>query len=807
MAGLALKCLEPLTAIGCGLAAFSLNALDGGLLAGTAIGGVGLIARFKENCQKHGLDAPELAAKMQMAVLRQWDVVGQTQEERDIIIAADNAMRLHLESCMLTRDDLAVSSIALEPYPARASRLVAERLAVCDVMFADGGEGIPLARRFAMTVIEAALNEALTDPAYASVFTLDLVLAGNAAHAVTHGKLDRQDAKLDALLALVQQQAGLDETRLSEIAVILDLQPDAKLEDVIARLRINEEERKQQADALAAMPVTDNLVRSYQTAAAEQLRAHDDAAAIALMQQARAVLRERLLADGRTNADFAAQQAAAYLRLGDVEAADRCWSEAEALLKPLDLQQLESLLYVAALALHEFGEVFGKASALDAAISRWLDLCDIASSRNDVGRRAAFENCLGNALSIQGERAGGEAGITLLADAVAAYRSALLVYTEAAMPADWAVTQNNLGNALRTQGERTPGEAGLKLLADAATAFRAALTVRTETVNHVEHAMTQSNLGTALETQGERIGGAPGLHLIADAITAYRLALKCYKNADADVNWGMTQSNLGAALSTQGDWIEGEAGLKLLADAAMAYRAALTVLTETDTPVEWATTQNSLGNTLRKQGDRTTGEAGIELLALSVMAYRTALRTFTETEMPAQWAMTQNNLSVALFAQGGRIGGDAGLERLADAVTACRMALTVRTETAMPAQWAMTQNNLGLALGAQGQWTGGSKGLKLVEDSVAAFLAALTVRTRTAMPSAWAMTQNNLGLARSVQGELTDGEAGLKLLRDAMTSYRMALTVWSEVHSGHYHGLAMRNLAKAEALYTARNRG
>ena len=55
----------------------------------------------------------------------------------------------------------------------------------------------------------------------------------------------------------------------------------------------------------------------------------------------------------------------------------------------------------------------------------------------------------------KGIRTGGERGTQLLAEAVAAYRQALEVYTRETLPQQWAMTQNNLGNALGDQGIRT----------------------------------------------------------------------------------------------------------------------------------------------------------------------------------------------------------------------------------------------------------------------------------------------------------------------------------------------------------------
>ena len=45
---------------------------------------------------------------------------------------------------------------------------------------------------------------------------------------------------------------------------------------------------------------------------------------------------------------------------------------------------------------------------------------------------------------------------------MAAYRSALEVYTKADLPQDWAGTQNNLSDALRALGNQLKGEEGLK---------------------------------------------------------------------------------------------------------------------------------------------------------------------------------------------------------------------------------------------------------------------------------------------------------------------------------------------------------
>jgi len=76
--------------------------------------------------------------------------------------------------------------------------------------------------------------------------------------------------------------------------------------------------------------------------------------------------------------------------------------------------------------------------------------------------KAAIQNNLGNALYGQGIRTRGAEASELLTQAVAAYRSALEVFSNADLPRSRAATQNNLASALWTLGDQSEGEEGLK---------------------------------------------------------------------------------------------------------------------------------------------------------------------------------------------------------------------------------------------------------------------------------------------------------------------------------------------------------
>ena len=693
------KMLEPLTAMGCALGAASMGALDGGLTAGAIIGGSALIARYREGCAKHGLDSAALIDKMRLAVLKDWDRADQPQAERDAIALAVNAMGDHIADCLPTRQGLAATALkGSAVYPAAAAALVVDRLAArdaaCAALFAapPPGEAPSLSRRFALEVVERAMCVAKDDPAYAPLLTLDLVIEVAAGvgrlERAAHDDRTRDEAFQTEMLAFIRAQAAgsklSDDTLIAAMARFIAIRPDASREEILDEIARFEHGYRALLDQVRQITVIDNHVASLKAAAEEALTEPDvdlDRAR-ALYAEAVQVARDKLVEPVRNIAQMQGAAAGTALLALDWADADRNWAAAEAMLAPFDRAGADDTAWQATEKLLDHGTLFGARGALDAAIARARTMQARLRGGSDTDAFWAWSNLLGNVLQRQGERTGGEAGLTLLADAVAAYRAALTVRTHAAMPADWAMTQNNLGNALATQGERTGGEAGLVLLAEAVAAYRAALTVYTESAMPANWAATLNNLGAALQTQGERTGGEAGLALLAEAVAAYRAALTVRTESAMPAQWAMTQNNLGTALRAQGERTGGEAGLVLLAEAVAAYRAALTVYTESAMPANWAATLNNLGNALRTQGERTGGAAGLALLADAVAANRDALSVYTHAAMPAQWAMTQENIALAFEAMAAR--GDDPLPELREAEVAVLAALTIYTPEHMP---------------------------------------------------------------------------------------------------------------------------
>ncbi|TBR60008.1 hypothetical protein B4U84_03655, partial [Westiellopsis prolifica IICB1] len=268
---------------------------------------------------------------------------------------------------------------------------------------------------------------------------------------------------------------------------------------------------------------------------------------------------------------------------------------------------------------------------------------------------------------------------------IAAYESALEVYTREAFPQDWAMTQNNLGNAYlyRILGERANN------LEYAIAAYESALEVRTREAFPQQWATTQNNLGNAYSNRilGERANN------LEYAIAAYKSALEVYTREAFPQDWAMTQNNLGTAY---GDRILGERANNL-ESAIAAYKSALEVYTREAFPQDWAMTQNNLGNAYlyRILGERANN------LENAIAAYKSALEVYTREAFPQQWATTQNNLGNAYS---DRILGERA-NNLEYAIAAYESALEVRTREAFPQNHAETLYNLGILYQAEKQYT------------------------------------------------------------------------------------------------------
>ncbi|KOP26269.1 hypothetical protein AMR41_11255, partial [Hapalosiphon sp. MRB220] len=269
--------------------------------------------------------------------------------------------------------------------------------------------------------------------------------------------------------------------------------------------------------------------------------------------------------------------------------------------------------------------------------------------------------------------------------AIAAYESALEVYTREAFPQDWATTQNNLGIAY---GDRILGERANNL-ESAIAAYESALEVRTREAFPQQWATTQNNLGNAYlyRILGERANN------LESAIAAYESALEVRTREAFPQQWATTQNNLGNAYLYR---ILGERANNL-ESAIAAYQSALEVYTRQAFPQDWAATQNNLGTAY---SNRILGERANNLES-AIAAYESALEVYTREAFPQQWAGTQNNLGNA-YSQ--RILGERA-NNLESAITAYQAALQVRTLETLPQNHAETLYSLGIVYQEKKQYT------------------------------------------------------------------------------------------------------
>ena len=548
---------------------------------------------------------------------------------------------------------------------------------------------------------------------------------------VVHQTTQRTETKVDALLAQVAREKGVEVAPLRAVLVklgekgVADEDIPKKLSnaaDELVKLRAENDSLKRGPPQIAAIA----------TDAQSLIDKGEFDAARAVLARGRQAWKESRQSSSRYEAQLLAQEAGIdHLQLAYRSAAAK-YGEAASLVASFDIERRKEWLSAQASELLAQGDEFGENAALVEAFGLYRQCLALTSRESAPLDWAATQNNLGIALETLGERDSGTAQLT---EAIAAFREALQEYTRARVPLDWAKTQMNLGNALFRVGER---ESGTARLTEAIAAFREALNEQTRARVPLDWAMTQMNLGNALFRLGEREGGTATL---TKAVDAYREALKVRTRERVPLQWARIQTNLGIALWRLG---ERESGTARLEEAVAAYREALQELTRARAPLLWARTKMYVGNAFKALGDR---EPGTARLTEAIAAFREALQEFTRERVPLDWAGTQGGLGNALFLLGEREGGTATLTK---AVDAYREALKVRTRERVPLDWAGTQEGLGNALRALGARESGTARL---EEAVAAYREALQENTRERVPLRWAKSTGNQGVALMLLAE------------------------------------------------------
>ncbi len=546
-------CAEKATAVSLGCAGLMLA--DGGLMAGGAIAGAGLLGLWNNARRADGVSSKKVLAEARAALLA--DYAGWA-EGRDLLeadlIAADQAMARHLLDCVPPVAELARTTFHAEEFPAHAALLVVDGLADKNPIFsATHSSRSPAAREFALLVMKSALTKAKEQLPFLQRLTQEIVLLlpqylvriESAVKAADVGSQQR-DAAMEAMLQQIiasQQQSATaqgvsaDKLRMLALRIVTKVEDEGEAEcalsaaiDELLKLRDEAERGTNFGDEVDEAirrifaKVEANDLDGAGRQGAEEFRRL--AEMMEGLQAAQASLAETNLSVARMAFDAEAMAHWAVER--------RRLAEGVAELTVAQLRFEQDEWYETALR-------HGQRLEMDVAIHLAQRSVAEAATAPD---RAMCENDLGIALTVQGERSGGAAGLALLARAVSAFEAALEVRTRADMPADWAGTQNNLGTALAAQGERSGGAAGLALLARAVSAYEAAMEVHTRTDMSFQWAMTQENIALAEVARGDLSTGAAQLTHWRSAEAAVLRALEVYDPVNMPYDHGTSTTLL-----------------------------------------------------------------------------------------------------------------------------------------------------------------------------------------------------------------------------------------------------------------------
>ncbi len=188
-------------------------------------------------------------------------------------------------------------------------------------------------------------------------------------------------------------------------------------------------------------------------------------------------------------------QAQAALDLGDHDQARALLDEARAIVR----QKRETLARILADQQREEAALVAEQAAIERARLRYRDAAALYREAADLLPEADVEDrwhnlvWAGIALDDQGNEFGDNAALT---EAIATYESALGLAPRDTRPDDWATTQNNLGAAFQSLGERQRDAATLER---AVVAFELALEELTRERVPLGWAMTQHNLAKAFQ--------------------------------------------------------------------------------------------------------------------------------------------------------------------------------------------------------------------------------------------------------------------------------------------------------------------
>jgi hypothetical protein len=473
--GIKWKCIEPLTAIGCGIGAFALGSIDGGLTAGAIVAGSSLVRHWNEAKQNPDFDCPRLLEEHSQRIMSAWQPVA---DESWIVAAdleaADERLAEHLAEAIPSAK--VIGSLLGEGKTSKFVALgIVDKLSErddCRIFGEEGKEGASkTARTFALTVVEATFDQALDSSEYAENLHIWISLTLSREVAKISDKIDSVLARTNSA-QLNNPNAFLRDVLMKE----LEARPGATEEELAQAVMDMKQQHDMLKHQISQIEAKNGQVESLKAEAEQAMAAYDHIEVARLFGELRAIQDERVMEEVKQSAQFASGQAAALLLAGDWRAAASVWTDASGKIEPLDNSIADELRYEAGRKLVEFGQRYGGGS-LAKGVEIFRSMLKSAEASNDSARIARAANGLGNALANYGGYLGGKDGRSSLEEALSVRELAANHVSKENEPAFWVLSQMNLAISFAKLGTLF-GQAPVEgLLRKSASILNAALSV------------------------------------------------------------------------------------------------------------------------------------------------------------------------------------------------------------------------------------------------------------------------------------------------------------------------------------------
>ena len=601
--GLKWKCIEPLTAIGCGWGAYAVGVLDGGLTAGAIVGGSALMRIWAEAKQKVGLDSEKVTKRQRKRIMAVWDArAGEDWLIEADLLAADERLAEHLAEAIPSHKELGLSIRDGKAYPAHAARMIVDRLAArpdCRIFSQEGEAGASVtARTFALEVVEASLEAALEIPEYAQKLHTWFFVAINEGIGEANKKLDRLEARVDEVLRLLQTSLGQlaipDPVLRETIVYELSARPgssDAELADAIRQFKAKHDRLRAQVGRIEAF---DNEIASIKAEAAEALQAFDHGKAAGLYAEARKKIDALSAERAKQGAEFAKAEAEALILENDWRSATAVWKDAAAKLKPYDVAASVNLLNESANRLRHLNFRFGKPPTLTAqAMCR--DLLEEFEMRMNARGKAIVRETLARALLDGSETVASQAELNSLEEAAELFEQVANYWREESTP-KFADMKEAQGSCLGKVGRAAHVTRSADALSKAEACFDDALRAGSDAGwDAVRLSSLEHNLGNILHFRGEwAVTRQASRAFFAQSADHYLKAIEAREESP----WllARSQAALGACYNASSRYCDQDEAREKLELAIKSFDSALAILDEREHPMDSATNYAGRGD-------------------------------------------------------------------------------------------------------------------------------------------------------------------------------------------------------------------